>query len=141
MKESRVLKKMEELTRSISYLEKRFEKTNSKIERLSKILSAEQSRANRATFEQMAEQSEQSLAQTMQRIRGRHREVLGLLINEGFHTYEQIAQKLNISESRARAYITELKNDFEIPLRQVRDSEGYKVGVDTRFAERILTFR
>ena len=136
-----MLKKMEELTRSISYLEKRFEKTNSKIERLSKILSAEQSRANRATFEQMAEQSEQSLAQTMQRIRGRHREVLGLLINEGFHTYEQIAQKLNISESRARAYITELKNDFEIPLRQVRDSEGYKVGVDTRFAERILTFR
>jgi len=64
-----------------------------------------------------------------------------MLINSGSHTYEQIAKKLNISQSRARAYIAELKNEFNVPLRQIRDPEGYKVGIDVRFVEQILSSR
>jgi len=141
MEESRVLKKIEQLSHSISFLEKKIERTNSKIEDLSRMLTGEQLRAQRAKTEQFAEHTEQSLTQSMQKIRGRHREILNLLINDGFHTYEEMAKKLNISQSRARAYITELKNDFGIPLRQIRDPEGYKVGVDMRFVEQILSLQ
>ena len=133
-----MLKKIGELSNSVSSLEKKLEKTNDKIEKISKILAGEQSRANRAIYEQITEQSEQSLDRTLQKIRGRHREMLNLFINDGFHTYEQIAKKMDISQSRARAYVAELKNDFGIPLRQVRDSEGYKIGIDVRFIEQIL---
>lgn len=75
---------------------------------------------------------------TIVAITGRHRQVLSVLINEGFHTYEDLAQRLAISQSRARAYIAELKKVFNVPLRHVRDAEGYKVGIDTDFVERIL---
>ena len=71
-------------------------------------------------------------------VRGRHREILAMLINNGFHTYEQIAQKLGISQSRARAYIADLRNNYGVPLKQVRDPEGYKIGIDVRFVEQIL---
>ena len=64
-----------------------------------------------------------------------------MLINDGFHTYKKIADRLGISESRARAYVASLKNDFGIPLKRIRDPEGYKVGIDVRFVERILAFR
>ena len=88
---------------------------------------------------ELCELSEQPLrASGLNRIRGRHREILAMLINNGFHTYKQIATKLNISQSRARAYIAELKNKYNVPLRQVRDPEGYKVGIDVRFVEQIL---
>lgn len=119
-----------------------FEQQNKKIDKLINLLvsaQTEQFKPNRAKTEQLGEQTEQLLASNgVQQIRGRHREILALLINEGFHTYRQMAEKLNISQSRARAYITDLKNDFSVPLRQVRDPEGYKIGIDVRFVEQIL---
>jgi len=97
-------------------------------------------RAKTEQFGELGELGEQPLrAGSLNRIRGRHREILAMLINSGFHTYQQIAKKLNISQSRARAYIAELKNKYNVPLRQIRDPEGYKVGIDVRFVENILS--
>lgn len=123
-----------------------FERQNRRIDGISKILEkiaeTEQLLTSRAKIEQSAEQTEQMLGtQNLNRITGRHREVLALLMNQGFHTYEQMAKKLGISQSRARAYIAELKNDFGVPLRQVRDPEGYKIGIDVGFVERILALK
>jgi len=112
-------------------------KQNEKIEFLTKTLMD----ISRAKNEQFSEQNEQMLAsKSLEMIKGRHREVVSLLMNEGFHTYEQLAEKLNISQSRARAYITELKS-FGVPLRQIKDAEGYKIGIDTNFVEKILAFK
>jgi len=123
-----------------------FERQNRRIDDISKILEkmikAEQLLANRAKTEQPIEQTEQMLGtQGISRITGRHREILALLMNQGFHTYDQLAKKLSISQSRARAYIAELKNNFGVPLRQVRDPEGYKIGIDVRFVEQILALK
>jgi DNA-binding CsgD family transcriptional regulator len=71
-------------------------------------------------------------------IHGRHREILAMLINGGFYTYKEMADKLSVSQSRVRAYIAELRNKYNIPLKQVRDAEGYKIGVELRFVEEIL---
>lgn len=128
--------------RKIEKLIKVFEQHNKKIDKLINLLvstQTEQLKLNRAKIEQPGERTEQLLASNgMHQVRGRHREILALLINEGFHTYRQIAEKLNISQSRARAYITDLKNSYNVPLRQVRDPEGYKIGIDVRFVEQIL---
>ena len=138
---------------SDSSLDKKIEKLlvlidnqNKKIDRISKILSrsidTEQMSAKRAKFEQFDEQDEHMLTtDNLNRIRGKHRELLALLINNGFHTYKQIAEKMSISPSRARAYVAELKRDFKVPLRQVKDPEGLKVGIDVHFVEKILAFR
>ena len=133
-----------------------FEQQNKKMDKLINLLAGaqtthtEQSHAKRAKTEQLTEQTEQLLSaasavgrdgfgvEKMGNIRGKHRELLALFINQGFHTYEQIASKLHISQSRARAYVAELKNDFHVPLRQVRDPEGYKIGMDVGFVEQIL---
>lgn len=166
MKNSKALeRKIEFLSKSLASFEKNLEKTNKRLEDLTNIIAnsmvtqkvgqklgsqpalTEQLHTIRAKTEQFGELSElgeQTLRQPLgQRglssIRGRHREILAMLINNGFHTYEQIAKRLNISQSRARAYIAELKNDFGVPLTQVRDPEGYKVGIDVRFVEQILS--
>jgi DNA-binding CsgD family transcriptional regulator len=75
----------------------------------------------------------------MNAIHGRHREILAMLINGGFHTYKEMADKLSVSQSRVRAYIAELRNKYNVPLRQIRDAEGYKIGVEMRFVEEILS--
>jgi biotin operon repressor len=123
-----------------------FERQDRRIDGISKILEkmvkTEQLLTSRAKSEQSAEHNEQLLGtQNLNRITGRHREVLALLMNQGFHTYEQMAKKLNISQSRARAYIAELKTNFGVPFRQVRDPEGYKIGIDVGFVERILALK
>jgi len=126
--------------KEIKRLSNLIKKQNEKIDDLTEAL-AKIGRRGRAKTEQFAEQTEQLLApKSLERIKGRHREIVGLLMNEGFHTYEQLANKLNISQSRARAYITELKN-FGIPLRQIKDPEGYKVGIDVAFVEKVLAFK
>jgi biotin operon repressor len=134
------------LMRTVSSLERNLRETNERIDALSDILTgsgmAERSHSFRAKTERLHEHTEQPLTdENLNRIRGRHRELLALLINNGFHTYDQIAQKLDISRSRARAYVAELKNSYGLPLRQVRDAEGYKIGIDMRFVERVLAFR
>ncbi len=123
-----------------------FERQNKRIDGISKILEkmveTEQLTGKRSKTEQFTEQTEQMLASNnIGKITGRHREVLSLLMNEGFHTYEQMAKKLSISQSRARAYIAELKTNFGVPFRQVRDPEGYKIGIDVGFVERILALK
>ncbi len=156
-----VLNQIKSLANSFTAIEKSLELTNKRVDKLSKtmesqinIISEQQSKQQpifRAKTEQFPELSERSLSRTMRseqlstkggelgHIRGRHREILAMLINNGFHTYDQIAQKLGISQSRARAYIADLRNTYGVPLKQVRDPEGYKIGVDTRFVEQILT--
>jgi len=148
------------LIKTLHAIERKLEKTNKRIDELAKVLSirmgqtqTEQFGVFRAKTEQLHERTEQSLgvstrrrrglsgASELSNIRGRHREILALLINNGFHTYRQIAERLGISQSRARAYIAELKNVYGVPLKSVRDPEGYKVGIDVRFVERILAFR
>jgi|GEM_PF-5039609 len=147
-------KRLESLSKAISSFEKKIEKMDSRIDKLIdsidtngivKSIQSSRTAKNRAKTEQFTEQIEQyerplGLVKPdgLGRIRGRHREILAMLINNGFHTYKQIAKNLNISQSRARAYIAELKNEYKVPLRHVRDPEGYKVGIDARFIEEIL---
>jgi biotin operon repressor len=128
------------IQKEIKKLSDLIKKQNEKIEILTRTLTKIES-YGRAKTEQFSEQTEQLLApKSLEMIKGRHREILALLMNEGFHTYEQLADKLDISQSRARAYITELKS-FGVPLRQVKDPEGYKVGIETSFVEKVLAFK
>ena len=94
----------------------------------------------RAKSEHLVEQRYQPLtpAQLINRVNGRTRDILVLLINQGFHKYSEISSKLNITESRARAYISDLKNHFGIPVVQLRDAEGYKIGIDAMFIEQLM---
>jgi biotin operon repressor len=123
--------------KEIKRLSKLIEKQSEKIEAMTKAL-AQTRGYGRAKTEQFTEQSEQLLgSKSLEIIKGRHREVVALLLNDGFHTYEELAKKMNISQSRARAYVTELKS-FGVPLKQMRDAEGYKIGIDAAFIEKIL---
>lgn len=137
-------RKLDALSAAVSSLER-------KIDAMSRP-QAEQSRSLRAKTERLAErterlselfeQTEQPLTRdSLSKVHGRHREILAMLINSGFHTYDQIASKLSISNSRARAYVAELKNGYGLPIRQVRDAEGYKVGIEARFVEQILALK
>ncbi len=135
-----------EIIKKLTSLERKMGKMNSRIDRIYEVLSANSTRKNhpnlRANTEQLTEHTEQVLTQpSMNRVRGKHRELLALFVNNGFHNYEQIAKKLNISQSRARAYVSELKKDYGIPLRQVKDAEGLKIGVDIAFIDQILAFK
>ena len=150
--EERLEKKLEILDKTISSFEQKIGHLDERIDKLMDAIDvngspkAEQLRQLRAKTEQFSERNERFERtlrsgigpENLNRITGRHREILAMLINNGFHTYKQIAQKLNISQSRARAYIAELKNKHNVPLRHVRDPEGYKVGIDVRFVEEIL---
>jgi len=137
-------KKIDALSAAVSSLER-------KIDAMSQP-PAEQARPFRAKTERLTErterlselfeQTERPLTrESLGKVHGRHREILVMLINNGFHTYDQIAKQLNISNSRARAYVAELKNGYGLPIRQVRDAEGYKVGIETRFVEQILALK
>jgi len=151
--ENKILKNFEDLSSSISSLETKVAKLTNVLEKIERANAFEQTMQKRAKVEQQLEQTEQSEqtlgkvsdtgkslnGSNMQKIRGRSRELLTLLINEGFHTYAEISKKMNISESRARAYITELKGNFNVPIKQVRDPEGYKIGIDISFVDRILS--
>lgn len=72
---------------------------------------------------------------------GRYREILSLLINEGFFTYSKLADRLNISQSRVRAYIADLKRYYSVPITSVKDTEGVKVGISPEFVNQILGVR
>lgn len=72
---------------------------------------------------------------------GRYREILSILINEGFFTYPKLADRLNISQSRVRAYIADLKRYYSVPITSVRDTEGVKVGISPEFVNQILGVR
>jgi len=141
--------KINELSNTVSMLEKKLDRIMKFVESAEvdrkmngNYLMTERPSNRRAQTEHFPEQTDQT-EQTLRisrlsNVRGRHREILAMLINNGFHTYKQIAHKLNISESRARAYISDLRNTYNVPLKQIRDPEGYKIGIDVRFVEQIL---
>ena len=152
-----VLDQIKILNESLLSMQKSLEMTNKRIDDMTRALEnqsgasgGEQGAFLRAKTERQTELGEQALSTDMpsgmlksgnrqlQQIHGRYREILAMLINNGFHTYGQIAQNLGISQSRARAYIADLKNVYNVPLKQVRDPEGYKIGVDIRFVDEIL---
>lgn len=143
-------RKMEVLGKMLASFESKLEKTNEKIDSLSSrmesqaraagFMSLSGLRAQTERFSERDERTEQGIKPSaLASVHGRHREIVAMLINSGFQTYKGIAKKLNISESRARAYIAELKNDHNLPLTQIRDAEGYKVGIEMRFIEEILS--
>lgn len=72
---------------------------------------------------------------------GRYREIISLLINEGFFTYSKLAGRLNISQSRVRAYIADLKKYYSVPIASIKDGEGVKVGISPEFVNQILGSR
>ena len=154
-----ILNQIKVLTEAYSAIEKNLESMNKRLEKLTEVVEksvsilteqrSEHPFTFRAKTERLPEHAEHMLVRAasservsrdkqLKSIRGRHREILVMLINNGFHTYEQIAEKLGISQSRARAYIADLRNHYGVPLKQVRDPEGYKIGIDVRFVEQIL---
>ena len=139
MSSSSLDKKIEKLLILIDTQNKKIDKLSKNLE---KIMTTEQIPIKRASSEHFVEQTDHMLTtENLNRIGGKHRELLALLLNDGFHTYKQISDKMNISQSRARAYVAELKNEFKVPLRQVKDPEGFKIGIDVHFVVKILAFR
>lgn len=69
---------------------------------------------------------------------GRCREMMSLFINEGFFTYQKLAERLGLSQSRTRAYVSELKKFHNIPIAVIKDSEGVKVGLSTELVNEII---
>lgn len=127
------------LVQTVCSLEKKLEKTNDRIDRLMGILTKNQKPEQLDHFRAKGEEVDNPFdSRQLERIKGRHRQILSLLINDGLHTYFQIAKKLNISQSRARAYVTELKNTYKVPIRRVREPEGFKIGVDMKVIGRII---
>lgn len=144
-------RKIDILVNMLSSFEKKLEKTNERVDRLSSSIESHtratafmkapsEFRAITERFAERDERAEQGIkTSALANVHGRHREIVAMLINNGFQTYKDIAKKLGISESRARAYIAELKNEHKLPLTQIRDAEGYKVGIEMRFIEEILS--
>lgn len=127
------------LVQTVCSLEKKMEKTNDRIDRLTRILTKNQKTEQLGHFRAMAEEVEQPFnIRQVEKIKGRHRQILSLLINDGLHSYFQMARKLNISESRARAYVTELKSKYKVPIRRVREPEGFKIGIDMKVIGHII---
>ena len=90
--------------------------------------------------EQPQKQSEK-MPVLLSNAKGRYREILSLLINEGFFTYPKLADRLSISQSRVRAYIADLKRYYSVPITSVKDTEGVKVGISPEFVDQILGVR
>ncbi len=137
-------KNLKRLSESILLLDRRMVAMSKTVQSLQSSMlrmRTEQTYPVRAKTEQSTEQTEQSLVGDMSRIIGKHREVLAILINDGYSTYEQIAGRLNISQSRARAYVAELAANHSVPLRKIKDPEGLKIGLDVNFVEKILAFK
>ncbi len=137
-------KKISKLNSTVSILENKLDKVIKLVESSNKkLLIPSDIRKYRARTERSTEHNERNERslniEDIANIRGRHREIMAMLINDGFQTYKQISNKLNISQSRARAYIAELRNKYDVPIKSVRDPEGYKVGIEVRFVEQLLT--
>lgn len=117
------------------------------IERMNK--QGEQPQTARATGEQVQKRADipgmlQRSVQTnaanagIPNMGGRCREMMSLFINEGFFTYQKLAERLELSQSRTRAYVSELKKFYNIPIAVIKDSEGVKVGLSTELVNEII---
>ncbi len=98
-----------------------------------------QVKTEQPSSEQLNERNEKPIL--LSNATGRCREIISLLINEGFFTYSKLADRLNISQSRVRAYIADLKKYYSIPITSIKDGEGVKVGISPEFVNQILGSR
>jgi DNA-directed RNA polymerase specialized sigma subunit len=73
----------------------------------------------------------------IERLTVRQRQLIGILMERGWLTYEEIAQHLGISVSRARNYVSEIIGRG-FPVSKVDSIEGKKIGIATTIQDFIL---
>ena len=73
----------------------------------------------------------------IERLTVRQRQLISILMERGWLTYDQIAQHLGISVSRARNYVSEIIGRG-FPVSKVDSIEGKKVGIATTIQDFIL---
>jgi len=79
----------------------------------------------------------QGLRVELERLTIRQRQLISVLMERGWLTYEEIAQQLGISVSRARNYVSEIIGRG-FPVSKVDSVEGKKVGIATTIQDFIL---
>jgi len=73
----------------------------------------------------------------LERLTLRQRQLISILMERGWLTYEEIAQNLGISVSRARNYVSEIIGRG-FPVSKVDSIEGKKIGIPTTIQDFIL---
>jgi len=79
----------------------------------------------------------QSLRVELERLTLRQRQLISILMERGWLTYEEIAEHLSISVSRARNYVSEIIGRG-FPVSKVDSVEGKKIGIPTTIQDFIL---
>jgi DNA-binding NarL/FixJ family response regulator len=82
----------------------------------------------------------QSLRIELERLTLRQRQLISILMDRGWLTYDEIAQNLGISVSRARNYVSEIIGRG-FPVSKVDSVEGKKIGIPTTIQDFILEDR
>jgi DNA-binding NarL/FixJ family response regulator len=73
----------------------------------------------------------------LERLTLRQRQLISILMDRGWLTYDEIAQHLGISVSRARNYVSEIIGRG-FPVSKVDSVEGKKIGIPTTIQDFIL---
>jgi len=76
----------------------------------------------------------------LERLTLRQRQLISILMERGWLTYEEIAEHLRISVSRARNYVSEIIGRG-FPVSKVDSVEGKKIGIPTTIQDFILEDR
>jgi DNA-binding NarL/FixJ family response regulator len=76
----------------------------------------------------------------IERLTLRQRQLISILMDRGWLTYEEIAENLRISVSRARNYVSEIIGRG-FPVSKVDSIEGKKIGIPTTIQDFILEDR
>ena len=79
----------------------------------------------------------QNLRIELERLTLRQRQLISILMERGWLTYEEIAHNLGISVSRARNYVSEIIGRG-FPVSKVDSVEGKKIGISTTIQDFIL---
>jgi len=82
----------------------------------------------------------QSLRIELERLTLRQRQLISILMERGWLTYEEIAHNLGISVSRARNYVSEIIGRG-FPVSKMDSVEGKKIGIPTTIQDFILEDR
>lgn len=144
-----VFAKINELEKEVNLVSQQLLEQNNKIDSIAQYMTEQievVSEQVDVKSDKMQPESEQPSTEQPKQVQissatGRYREILSLLINEGFFTYPKLAERMGISQSRARAYIADLKKYYSIPITSVKDTEGVKVGISPEFVDQILGVR
>ncbi|MFH0889917.1 MAG: HTH domain-containing protein [Candidatus Aenigmatarchaeota archaeon] len=141
-----VFTKINELEKELNMISQQVLEQNNKIDSIAQYMTEQIEVVSEQVDVKNETVTEQPSAEQPKQIQissatGRYREILSLLINEGFFTYTKLAERMRISQSRARAYIADLKKYYSIPITSVKDTEGVKVGISPEFVDKILGVR